>query len=550
MSTAEKKSGAECRILVVDDEQNVRLLVEREIRHMGHDVSAVADATAAIAEMEAGAFDIVITDIRMPGMDGIQLTQWIKTNCPETDVIVITGHASVDTAAKALRLGAFDYLMKPFGEIDLLTSSINRAIEKRDLERRLKESTAELERTNAQLQEEVIEHKRADDERSALEHELRQAQKIEAIGRLAGGIAHDFNNLLTPIIALSGLGIDLVPETDRLHRYLQEILESAHRAAGLTHQLLAFSRRQLIDSKIIDLNRLIIDVDRILRRLISKDLELVFMPGQGLGMVKGDPCQLEQVLINLVVNARDATPADGRIVVKTDNVTLDEQHTRLHPGVSSGDYVLLSVADNGVGMADEVKERLFEPFFTTKDVGKGTGLGLSVSYGIVTQMGGHIIVDSEQGKGSTINVYLPKSEHSPSQTDVLDFSGVLPRGQETVLLVEDADVVRKATAEVLMQHGYTMMVASNGHDALWLAQEHSDENIDLLRTDVVMPLMGGRELAGQFKRIYPKTKVLYFSGYTEDFTLSEDMLEREDMFLQKPFTMEALTRKVREVLDS
>jgi two-component system cell cycle sensor histidine kinase/response regulator CckA len=385
-------------------------------------------------------------------------------------------------------------------------------------------------------------------ERRSLEQQLRQAQKMEAIGQLAGGVAHDFNNLLTVILGFTELAAAEVETGSRQSEPLGEIRKAGERAAVLTRQLLAFSRRQVLEPKILDLNALITDLERMLRRLIGEDVELATALDPGVGPVRADVGQIEQVILNLAVNARDAMPTGGKLTIETRNVELDESYAREHVAVRPGSYAMLAVTDTGTGMSAETKSHMFEPFFTTKGQGKGTGLGLATVYGIVKQSEGNIWVYSELGRGATFKIYLPlvKSDSSPVEARPSDARPA--RGSETVLLVEDEDAVRTLTRRILEGFGYSILEARKGEAALELARRHS-QPIHLLLTDVVMPDMGGPELAERMRRVRPDTKVLFMSGYTDDAVVRHGIIANGVHFLQKPFTPEALARKVRETLD-
>jgi PAS domain S-box-containing protein len=381
-----------------------------------------------------------------------------------------------------------------------------------------------------------------------LEEQLRQSQKMEAVGQLAGGIAHDFNNLLTAILGSTQLLLHHIPRGDPRREDAEEIRNAGLRAAELTRQLLAFSRRQVLAPKVLDLNAVVANMDRMLRRLLGDDVELVTSLEPAAGAVNADPGQLEQVLLNLAVNARDAMPAGGRLSIETTRVTLHEDHVERRHRMPPGDYVCLAVADTGVGMDEATQAHLFEPFFTTKEVGKGTGLGLATVYGIVKQSGGYIWVYSESGHGTTIKVYLPRVAGVADAPAPAPEPRPVRHGDETVLLVEDAAPVRTLARRSLEAHGYTVLDAPDGPSALEVAAGHAAA-IDILVTDVVMPGMSGRELAERLAPLRPSMKVLYTSGYTDDAMVRQGVLSAGVAFLQKPFVPESLARKVREVLD-
>ncbi len=383
-------------------------------------------------------------------------------------------------------------------------------------------------------------------DRRQLEQQLRQAQKMEAVGRLAGGVAHDFNNLLTVILGECDMLLEEVSAEHPTHQPLAEIRKAAERAAGLTRQLLSFSRRQLVEPTVFNPNTLVTDTEKMLRRLIGEDIDLETRTAPRLGNVRADRGQIEQILVNLVVNSRDAMPQGGKLLIETSNVRLDEDYTRGHADVTPGEFVVLSVSDTGSGMTEEVKQHLFEPFFTTKEHGKGTGLGLATSYGIVKQFGGHIGAYSEVGVGSTMKVYLPRVQEDPTSADVS--TQALRGGKETILVVEDEEAVRRMAARVLTSKGYSVIQAGDGEEALRVLASHSGP-VHLVLTDVVLPKMGGRVLAEQVRALYPNTRVLFASGYTDDMILQHQLLQRDVQLIQKPFTAESLARKVREVLD-
>jgi PAS domain S-box-containing protein len=387
-------------------------------------------------------------------------------------------------------------------------------------------------------------------EHKSLEAQLRQSQKMEGVGQLAGGIAHDFNNLLTVINSYSDMLLGEVGfDSPFVRNGLEQMKEAGHRAASLTRQLLMFSRQQVLEPKVLDLNEVVSNIAKLLRRLIGEDITLVLCPNPALGRVKVDPAQMEQVIMNLAVNARDAMPDGGQLTIETGNVELDHAYARTHALVQPGPYVMLAVSDTGCGMDAETQARIFEPFFTTKGVGKGTGLGLATVDGIVKQSSGNVWVYSEVGKGTTLKIYLPRVE----QTSELPEPGAAPaallRGSETVLLVEDEEMVRALAQAILERYGYRVLAARNVQDALRFAQE-SQEPIHLLLTDTIMPVMNGPELAKQFRSIRPETKVLFMSGYTDKVIAYTAALEPGTAFLQKPFTPETLTGKVREALNS
>jgi signal transduction histidine kinase/ActR/RegA family two-component response regulator len=392
------------------------------------------------------------------------------------------------------------------------------------------------------LEAEVLERKRA-------EQELRQSQKMEAVGRLAGGVAHDFNNLLTAILGYGDLLYDALDENPTLQGEADEIRKAANRAASLTRQLLAFSRRQLMVSEVVHLNELVSGMEKMLRRLIGEDVEVATALDPALGAVKADPGQLEQVLLNLALNARDAMPQGGRLTIETANVHVDESYSVTHSAlVRPGAYVLLSVSDTGVGMDEATRLRVFEPFFTTKEPGKGTGLGLAMVYGIVKQTGGFIWVYSEPDRGTTFKVYLPITEETKGSARVSAPPETAVRGEETILLVEDEDPVRALARRMLEAAGYRVLEARQGAEALEIAENFTDP-IHLVLTDTVMPGMGGPELAGLLAESHPETRALFMSGYADDAVLRHGILEGDAPFLQKPFTAGMLTRRVREVLD-
>jgi two-component system cell cycle sensor histidine kinase/response regulator CckA len=385
--------------------------------------------------------------------------------------------------------------------------------------------------------------------RKQLEDQLRQSQKMEAIGRLAGGVAHDFNNLLTAINGYSSLALQRLEDQHPIRANLEEIKKAGDRAANLTRQLLAFGRKQILQPIPLNLNDVVTDMNRMLRRLIGEDIQLDAILAPDLKRVTADPGQIEQVLVNLVVNARDAMPQGGKLIIETANVEFDGAYQSRHIGVQPGNYVMLAVSDTGVGMDEKTKKQIFEPFFTTKEKGKGTGLGLSTVYGIVKQTGGHVWVYSEPGQGTTFKVYLPQLDLPIKQGDTEPIDETISAGSETILLVEDEEVVRGLARIILQQAGYNVLEAKGGEQAMRLFSEHS-EPINLLLTDVVMPETSGKEVADRLRKVQPGIKVLFMSGYTDEAIVHHGVLDSNVEFIQKPFTPAALARKVREVIDS
>jgi PAS domain S-box-containing protein len=384
-------------------------------------------------------------------------------------------------------------------------------------------------------------------ERRTLERQLIQAQKMEAIGRLAGGISHDFNNLLSVILGHSDILEEHLGSNVRLRKSVEATRSAAERAAALTMQLLAFSRKQVIEPKIIDLNSCVVEIQKMLHRVIGEDIELSIRLQHDLGHVKADPGQLDQVLMNLAVNSRDAMPSGGKLAIETADTDLDDTYVRQHLGARPGPFVMLAVSDTGIGMDPETLAHIFEPFFTTKEIGKGTGLGLSMVYGIIKQNNGYIMAYSEPGRGTTFKIYFPRSEESLPAPHKVEKE--IPGGTETILVVEDELALRELACVLLQEAGYTVLESSGVEDAIAIAKD-SDRTVDLLLTDVVMPRLDGCELANQLVALRPNLKILFMSGYTDDVIVHRGVLKHGTVLVQKPFTKATLLRKVRETLDA
>ena len=396
--------------------------------------------------------------------------------------------------------------------------------------------------------QDITEAERAEAALRRSEEQLRQSQKMEAVGRLAGGVAHDFNNLLTVITCYSSMALKQMEKGHPLRKHSEEIQAAAERAASLTGQLLAFSRKQVLQPRVIDLNETVSGMEKMLRRLIGEDVELCTMFDPELGHVKADPGQFEQVILNLAVNARDAMPRGGKLTIQTANVALDQKTRFRNRDLEVGDYVMVAISDNGVGMTEEVKSHLFEPFFTTKGVGRGTGLGLATCYGIICQSDGDIRVYSETNSGTTFKIYLPRVDAPKTANSDTTDSDTLPEGSESILIVEDEATVRRLAASVLRSVGYQVQEARDAIEAIALIQ--NKQPFDLVITDVIMPKMSGKELYDQIKVIAPRIEVLFMSGYTDDALTHHGVLGPELCFLEKPFSPSGLARKVREVIDN
>jgi len=630
------------RILMVDDNPDDRMLIRRALVREFPDLEIieVGDPVTLARALDAGPYDLVITDYGLGFTNGFALLDTLKAQWPECPVILCTGTLSEEIAVEALRKGLDDYVLKDPRRFMRLPAAVRSAVDHarqraaaRAAELRYHELfdgapvglirslpdgrilaanaaavriagypsvaalldanvsdlyadagdrarvSAALERGEA-FQDLEIQGRRRDGaliwvtvnlrpvkdaggqvlhyewsladitERRQLESQLRQAQKMEAVGQLAGGVAHDFNNLLTVIGGRCYLMLAKLEPDDALRREVELVRGAAERAARLTHQLLAFSRKQVLEPRVLELNETVAGIEPLLRRLIGEDIEIQVTRGADLGRVKADAGQIEQVILNLAVNARDAMPQGGRLALETANVAVDERTARRAPDLAPGSYVALSVTDSGHGMDAATRAQIFEPFFTTKEVGKGTGLGLATVYGIVKQSGGFIEVESEPGQGAAFKVYLPRVEDAVAAPEAARSSGARSGGSETVLLVEDDESLRTLAREILTVQGYAVLEAASPRDALRTHQAHS-ARIHLLLTDVVMPEMNGRQLADHLKVARPEMKVLFMSGYTGTALGSAaGMAEFTGQLLQKPFTPDGLTRRVREVLDA
>ena len=508
-------------LLVVDDNELNRDMLARHLERQGHMVAVAQDGHGALEIIKANSVDLVLLDILMPEIDGYQVLEYLKSDHALRDipVIMVSALEEMDGVLKCIEMGAEDYLPKPFDPV-LMKARVGACLKRRRLEV---------------------------SQRKQLQEQFLQAQKMESIGQLASGVAHDFNNLLIPIMGHVYLGTKALPSDYPTRSNLEEINKAAERASGLTKQLLAFSRRQKIEPQVINLNDLITDMDKMLRRLIGEDIELVTLNSPGLDLVKVVPGQFEQVIMNLVVNSRDAMPHGGRISIETLNA-LDGASTCQHPDGSLGPHVTLSVSDTGTGMPEEVKAHVFEHFFTTKEEGKGTGLGLSTCYGIVQQSGGHMVVNSEPDQGTTFRICLPRSRETEDPRQSIGEETCLSKGTETVLLAEDEPVVRNLIATILGEQGYDVLQATNGDEALHVARAHASEEIHLLLTDVVMPHLNGVEMAKRLRNTHPNARVLFISGYSDDAIIHDTEFDNV-AFLQKPFSTFELTRKMRDVLD-
>ena len=507
--------------MLVEDSEDDALLLLYELRRGGYTVehARVDTAEAMNSALDSREWDLVISDYSMPHFSGTAALNLLRARDTEVPFIFLSGTLGEDIAVAALRSGAQDYLMK--GNLARLVPAIQREL-RESQERR---------------------------GRKSLEQQLQQSQKMEAIGQLAGGIAHDFNNLLGVIIGYSELILSQVAQDSETHKHAGEIMRAGERAASLTRQLLAFSRKQVLEPKLLNLNTVVVEVERMLQRMIGEDIRIEISLDPTLSYVKADPAHIEQVIVNLAVNARDAMPKGGTLTIETSNVELDEAYARLHPPTIPGRFAMLAVSDNGSGMDSKTQARIFEPFFTTKAVGKGTGLGLSIVYGVVKQSGGSIAVHSELGQGTMFKIYLPEANEAPAINESRPADAAEYRGSETILLVEDAAPLGELSRTILQSHGYKVLSAEDGFEALRIAGQHRGP-IQLLLTDVVMPGMSGSELADRLARLRPEMKVLYMSGYTDDTITRYGVLAPNLAMLQKPFTQKALIHRVRTVLDA
>jgi signal transduction histidine kinase len=605
-----KSSPAEAlKVLVVDDDAQMLRSIS--------DILSLSGYSAVIAGTGGEAIDIArqikfgpavaLVDLQLPDMDGIELVGRLREIAALTEVVILTGNASVDSAVRALRENSNDYLVKPV-QPEHLIGTIERAAERwqrRRAEEAMRQSQdrlrlifdhvsdalyiaddagriidanpaacglsgRSLEEIQALTMADVLPQNGTHllDVRSTafapgvlvytvrdltrqrkLEDQLLQAQKMEAVGQLAGGVAHDFNNLLTVIMSYSSMLLTDGAPGDSDRSDIQAISDAAVRAASLTRQLLAFSRKQVLQLQPVNVNAVVTDVEKMLHRLIGEDISLSTHLDPQLALINADPGQLEQVLLNLAVNARDAMPDGGSLTLTTDNADLSEEHGDRHLGAVPGKYIMLAVTDTGTGMTKEVQQRLFEPFYTTKGAGKGTGLGLATVHGIVKQLGGDIYVYSELGHGTTFKVYFPHLTTIPEPVVGAVEQRETPRGSETIVLAEDDDALRSLGARVLGAFGYNVLVARTGSDALRIVAEHAGP-IDLVATDVVMPEMSGSQLVEKVLKARPGIRVLFMSGYTDDEVMRRGVIDGQTAFLQKPFTPDMLAHKVRAVLDA
>ena len=514
------------RVLVVDDDEGLNRLVQKALRKAGFETEGVFNGSDAIMRAMADPHMILLLDQQLPDMSGTQLIRTLnQRDCP-VSFVAMTGHGDEKTAVEMMKLGARDYLVKNLDLIDLVPKVFQRVFRELDTENRLAVAEAETER---------------------LEKQFRQAQKLESIGRLAGGVAHDLNNLLSPILGYSELLLLENDDADRRRESVEQILKAGRRARDLVRQLLAFSRRQTLQFRPLDLNLLLINFEKLLRRTIREDVDIKILPSQSLPLINGDMGQIEQVVMNLTVNAQDAMPDGGALTIETGQVELDETYASEHDGVTPGPYVLLTVSDTGTGMDQETLGQLFEPFFTTKKLHEGTGLGLSTVYGIVKQHGGNVWAYSELELGTTFKIYLPVSTGSlPVENRSAENQPA--GGSETILLVEDDEDVRDLALAILKRNGYTVLVAESGPEALFMLKNHKGP-LHLILTDVVMPEMNGRQLFDQASVIYPDVKALYMSGYTRDVIAHRGVINAGVNFIQKPFSVKLLATSIREVLD-
>jgi two-component system cell cycle sensor histidine kinase/response regulator CckA len=510
------------RLLVIDDDPDAHALVASALldAHFERTIDVAPNLADGLARIRSDEHDVYIVDHCLPDGTGIGLIHDAKAAGIDKPFILITGYGSGALDEAALREGAADYVEK-----HLLSTHLERAI--RYAVRDWENGRALRER----------------------EEQLRHAQKMEGIGRLAGGVAHDFNNLLTAIIGFTDLILERVDPLDSTASDVREIRKAADRAAALTRQLLAFSRRQFLDPRVLDLNETVTGLIRLLPRLVGEHIETSTRLAPHLRRVWADPSQMDQMLLNLVLNARDAMPTGGRLMIETENVELDDERLRGEElSVKPGRYVMLAIVDTGAGMDTATRARAFEPFFTTKPAGKGTGLGLSTVYGIVEQSGGAVTLDTAPGRGTAVRVYLPIAVAASDNTYAGAKAPAGGTGNETVLLVDDDDLVRQVTAEALRRRGYTVYEAANPEDALRWVQ--GDRRPQLLLTDVVMPQMSGPELAARLLRDNPRMRVLYISGYTGEALSVHSGSLRGVPLLQKPYTLVQLAERVRAVLEA
>ncbi len=673
------------KILIVDDVEENLFILESLLEYSGYEVSSANNGEEALKILRSSSFDLIISDILMPIMDGYQLLREIKSDSSLKEIFFIyytATYTSPKDAEFGRALGADQFLLKPAEPEDILKAieSLTRSVDGKKknagvpslenegvlklynerlinkLEKKmidLKNEVEEREKTEIELKaseskyrslveslpqkvflkntdsifiacnanfavelgiseeevagkndydfypKEVAQKYIAEDkrvllskkteefeeetvvnggtswsntvkspvldengnvtgilgifwditERKNLEIQLVQSQKMESVGRLAGGIAHDFNNILTAIIGTAELAAISIDEKDPFHDDFKEILKSGLRASDLTRQLLAFSRKQKLEPKVLYLNTLITNLHKMLLRIIEENIDLKLFLSEDLWKVKVDPGQVEQVIVNLVVNARDSMPDGGNLVIETQNITLEKDYTKMHNDIIAGDYAMLSISDSGCGMSKEVLTRVFDPFYTTKTEGEGTGLGLSTVYGIVKQSNGFIWVYSEEGEGSTFKIYLPMVKELSDDIEIREKITEAPRGNETVLIVEDEDAVRQLTSRILRRQGYKVIEADSGGTALVLCQK-MDRAVDLAITDVIMPHMNGVEFVELLREKWPDSKVMFMSGYTENALIQNKLLGPDIPYLQKPFRPIEISLKVREVLDS
>ena len=507
--------------LIIEDSEEDCALLLRTLRQGGYEVThnRVDTAEGLQNALRARQWDCVISDFSMPGFSGISALKIVREKDPNVPFIFVSGRIGEDVAVEAMRGGAQDYVLK--GNLARLLPAIHREL-----------MDAEARR----------EHRRS-------EQKLRQLEKFEAIGKLAGGIAHDFNNVIGAIMGWAELGEEEVVEGSPSHKFFLQIREQSERASRLTQQLLAYARRQVLTPSNINLNDIVGEAMALLQRVIGEQIEVKTLLAPDLRTTKADPAQVEQVLLNLCLNARDAMPIGGRLSIETRNADLDEEYCRRNGSISPGRYVQLSVSDSGVGMDAATIEKIFEPFFTTKEKGKGTGLGLATAFGVVKQHLGHIDVYSETGKGSVFRIYLPVSEDSAEARPDIEEAPVRG-GTETILLAEDHEGLRQMSQQVLTGLGYSIVLARDGRDAVEKF-EANPQKISLLVLDVVMPRLGGPDAFEQIRGINPAIPVIFTSGYSEESEMLSSLLSRgAAQLLQKPYPPKDLAKKIRDILDN